>query len=79
MEVEVAEEALRLVGAVLVLETRHVVWRGVWGEAGDVFAALARVNAGDALCEFAFWLGVESDTLEMLAALVTGEALRVEA
>lgn len=79
VEVKVAEEALGFVGAVLVLETRHVVWRGVRGEVGNVFAALAGVDAGDALCEFVLWLGVEGDALEVLAALVAGEAFGVEA
>jgi hypothetical protein len=79
MEVEMAEEALGFVGAVLVLETRHVVGRGVCGEVGNVFAALAGVDAGDALCELVLWLGIEGDALEVLAALVAGEAFGVEA
>lgn len=50
VEVEVAEETLRLVGAVLVFEARHVVGRRVRGQESKVFAALASVDAGNALC-----------------------------
>lgn len=79
VEIEVAEEAWGWVGTVFVLKALHVVWCGVRGEVGDVFAALAGVNAGGAFGVLVLRLGVEGDAFEVLAALVAGKAFRVEA
>ena len=78
VKVEMAEEALGLIGAVLMLKACHVVRSGVRGEERDVFTTLTSANARDAFCEFVVWLGVKSNTLKMLAALVASEALGVE-
>jgi hypothetical protein len=79
VEVEVAEEALGFVCAVFVFEAGHVVRGRVRGEEGNIVATLAGADTGDALGEFVIWFGVEGDAFEVLAALVAGEALGVEA
>lgn len=78
VEVEVAEESLAFICAVLGFEARHVVGGGVGGQHGDVVAREAGADALDALGEFVCWLGVEGDALEMFSALVAGEAFWVE-
>ena len=45
----------------------------------DVFSVLACANARYAFCKLVVRLGVESDTFEVLTALVAREALRVKA
>jgi hypothetical protein len=72
------EEALRLIGAVFMLETCHVIRSRVCRQEGDILTTLACTNARDALCELVVWLRVEGDTFEMLTTLIAGEALRVE-
>jgi hypothetical protein len=59
MEVEVAVEAHAFVDAVLGFETLHVFVRGMGWEELDVFAALAGMDAGDALEALVVGLGVE--------------------
>jgi hypothetical protein len=78
VEIEMTKEALRLIGAVFMLETCHVIRSRVRRQEGDILTTLACANARDALCEFVVWLRVEGDALEMFATLVAGEALRVE-
>jgi hypothetical protein len=74
-----AKEALRLVCAIFMLETRHVVRSGVGGKESNVLAALTSLDAGPALRKLVVGFWVESNALKMLAALVAGEALRMEA
>jgi hypothetical protein len=79
VEVERAEEALRRVRPVFGFEARHVVGCRVRVEEGEVDAALARADALAALQVLFVGLRVEGDAFELLAALVAGEALGVEA
>ena len=72
------EEALRLIGAVFVLQACHVVGSGMCRKEGDVHTMLTCADARDSLGEFVVWLGVEGNALEFLATLVAREALRVE-
>jgi hypothetical protein len=74
-----AEEALRLIRAVFMLYACHVVGSGVCRKERDILTTLTCANARHSLCELVVWLGVEGNTLEMLATLVAGEALGVEA
>jgi hypothetical protein len=79
VEVEVAVEAWGFVGTVIVLEARHVVCCGVRGEVGYVSAG---ETGADAVHTFGMFVGgfwVKGYAFEMLAALVAGEAFRVEA
>jgi hypothetical protein len=78
VEVEMAEEALRLICAVFVLEPSHVIWSSLSSKEWDILTTLACANARDALREFVVWFRVEGNTLEMLSTLVACEALRVE-
>lgn len=78
VEIKMAVEPEGLV-AVFGLEALHVFVRGVRVEHGNVFAALARLNAGDALGVFGRGLRIEGDAFEMLAAVVAEEAFWVEA
>ena len=78
VKVEMAEEALGLIGTIFMLKACHVVWRGVRREEGNVFTPQAGANARDALCELVVWLRVESNAFEVFAALVAGKALGME-
>lgn len=79
VEIEVAVEAGRFVCAVVVLEARHGVCGGVRGQVRDVGAGEAGADARDAFGVFVGGFWVEGYTFEVLAALVAGEAFRVEA
>jgi hypothetical protein len=79
VEIQVAEEALGFVGAVLLFEGCHVGGSGVGGGEREVFAALAGAHTSDTFGELFLGFGVKGDTFEVLAALVAGEAFGVEA
>jgi hypothetical protein len=74
-----AVEAWGFVGAVIVLETRHVVCGGVGGKVGNVGAGETGADAVDAFGVFVGGLRVEGNALEVLAALVASKAFGVEA
>lgn len=78
VEVEVAVEAQRLVVAVVCLELRHGLGRGMRVEEGEVLAAGAGADPGYArgVLGGGFW--VEGHAFEVLAAVVAEEAFGVE-
>lgn len=79
VEVQVAVEPRRLVGAVLVLQLLHLLRCFPAGQEGHVVAGGASADAVHARGVLSAGLRVEGDALELLAALVAAEALRVEA
>lgn len=79
VEVEMTVEAWGFVGAVIVLETRHVVGCGVRGEIGYVLAGETGAYPVNALGVLVRGLGVKGYTFEVLATLIAGKAFRVKA
>ena len=79
VEVEMAVEAWRFVGAVVVLETCHVICGRVGREVGDVGARETGADAVDAFGVFVGGFRVKGYAFEVLAALVAGEAFGMEA
>lgn len=79
VEIKVAVETCGFVGAVVILEARHVVGCGVSGEVGDVLARESGTDARDTFGVLVGRLRVEGYAFEMLAALVAREAFGMEA
>lgn len=79
MEVEVAVETERFVGTVFIGEARHVVRRGMRGQVSNVLSRHAGTNAPHAFTVLVGWLWVKGNAFKVLAALVAGEAVGVEA
>lgn len=74
-----AEEALRLVGAVFMLKTGHVVIGRMCGQVGNVLTMLTSLNPSSTLCKLVVRLRVESNTLELLATLIASETFWMKA
>ena len=79
VEVEVTEETLRFICAVLAFEAGHVVRSRVTGKELDIFTALASADTGDSFGKLVVRLGVERYAFKVLTTLVAGKALRVKA
>jgi hypothetical protein len=78
VEVQVAVEPRRLVGAILVFQALHFLRCFPAGQEGDVVAGRAGADAVYARGVLGAGFRVEGDAFELLAALVAAEALGVE-
>lgn len=78
MEIQMTEEALSFICAVIMLETSHVFWIRVRWQEGDFLTGEAGANTVYSFGEFVGRLRVESNALKVLTTLVAGETLRME-